>query len=770
MRIVARPGTIVPGGQLDDATLGGPLGSGLGRRGSGLWIETSANSRFAVDLARAWPLHQFEGRLYASREFGVGSDMSIAIDGFPFLSTDLGQTGPRYASAADTDVTTGTIYGATGFSDGGRLYTVDPVSGAWTLVADIVGAAGVLGLAFDDTGQMWVIYQTGNNANRFLGTVDKATGALTPVGQVMLAGPTPAQNLESLEILRDGRFVAGTGSALLGTNSALAVIDPATAMVTQIVSLPGVFRELSGLALTADERLLASTGQGEGKIFELFVDRGFAIYLGDAAASAVLALDVLSTDADPVYDVDERTNGTALHLEDTDWDGLTDDVELALGTDGTSDDSDGDTLRDGYENAFSGLDPLLGDNPDADSDGDGLTDGEEQSLRGDPTTGDTDGDGIPDAEEARLGTALDRADSDGDGVPDPDELANGTNPLSRDSDGDGAGDFAELSFAGGALDPNDPDSDDDGIPDGLDVDPLVPTAAPPTPPTRIVSPPPDVLTASPTPTIVVSSEGTDDHDVEIELVPQNVWGATVRLNSADCVNLDDGADVPPFTAGDDIACTVPAPLIDGARYAARARSVDGGGAGPWSTRQRLTFDPAAPVPSPFAAYALASNRAFQTIVGANTAAVGNTLQLFDPAQDGAASTPIQTLDTFSTLPGVVPTGWGTVTIDVDHPDGATLLDVTITDPLGVPLLPTVQSGGQPGLDTLVIDASAIQSNEIRIVFVVGHGSTPTLVRVELTPAAPSVPAVSWPGAAAALAVLGIAGSWWLRARSVRAKA
>jgi hypothetical protein len=89
-----------------------------------------------------------------------------------------------------------------------------------------------------------------------------------------------------------------------------------------------------------------------------------------------------------------------------------------------------------------------------DSDGDGLTDAEE----------DTNLDGVVGSGE----TDPNNPDSDSDGLSDGKEVSlYGTNPLDNDSDNDGLVDGTEVGIFG--TDPNDADSDNDGLTDGEEV-------------------------------------------------------------------------------------------------------------------------------------------------------------------------------------------------------------------------------------------------------------------------------------------------------------
>lgn len=81
---------------------------------------------------------------------------------------------------------------------------------------------------------------------------------------------------------------------------------------------------------------------------------------------------------------------------------------------------------------------------------------------------DEDQDGLTDDEEAELGTDPENPDTDGDGLLDGDEVhAHGTDPSLVDTDTDGLTDYDEIQVHG--TNPVQPDSDGDGLTDGEEV-------------------------------------------------------------------------------------------------------------------------------------------------------------------------------------------------------------------------------------------------------------------------------------------------------------
>lgn len=234
----------------------------------------------------------------------------------------------------------------------------------------------------------------------------------------------------------------------------------------------------------------------------------------DGDGDSDLTEGVRDRDCDGVPNFLDPDDATAPGCEgiDTDLDGVLDAVEFDLGTDPFDADSDDDGIDDGVEtdggqeidtDSDGTIDAL-----DSDSDGDGVLDVVE-GLRDTNDDGeldfrdtDDDGDGIPTRRETapaipgedevtdgmRFGTDVDNdgipnhrdRDSDGDGALDQDEgtddsdldgIPNYLDALedgpAADPDGDGLTN-AEEALAG--TNPLNPDSDDDGQPDGDEVD------------------------------------------------------------------------------------------------------------------------------------------------------------------------------------------------------------------------------------------------------------------------------------------------------------
>ncbi|YCM45454.1 hypothetical protein V2O64_05400 [Verrucomicrobiaceae bacterium 227] len=194
----------------------------------------------------------------------------------------------------------------------------------------------------------------------------------------------------------------------------------------------------------------------------------------------------------------EFLQGSSPIDEDSDDDTLLDGVETGTGiwngindrgTSPTKIDSDGDTLSDEVEdNSGTAVDPFTGTNPNlADSDEDGLRDDWEITYNLSPfdngtldanngATGDPDSDGLENLEEEAKGTDPQDDDSDDDALLDGvesgdgnfvDANATGTDPLNADSDGDTLPDGEEVNTVG--SNPNLRDTDGDFLRDDWEV-------------------------------------------------------------------------------------------------------------------------------------------------------------------------------------------------------------------------------------------------------------------------------------------------------------
>lgn len=155
---------------------------------------------------------------------------------------------------------------------------------------------------------------------------------------------------------------------------------------------------------------------------------------------------------DDAFDPD--SGGTPATTPDTDDDGTPDYLDL-------DDDADGISSDDEFQDGFDFLHDVDGDGLpnylDPDSDGDGDTDEDEG-------TGDVDMDGIPNYLDADDTDGLD-GDPDMDGLTNGEEMTAGTSPLNPDTDGDGLPDGIEVN----GMNPTNPivgDSDNDGLLDG----------------------------------------------------------------------------------------------------------------------------------------------------------------------------------------------------------------------------------------------------------------------------------------------------------------
>jgi hypothetical protein len=251
---------------------------------------------------------------------------------------------------------------------------------------------------------------------------------------------------------------------------------------------------------TTDPTETDSDGDGLDDGVEDANGDGEAVYADGSGETDASKAD---TDGDGLSDGDE-VNGTGPLedvgatnplLQDTDGGGTFDNTELNDGTDPTTGNGDDDAAADPDSDGQSNADEAtLGTDPDdADTDNDGLSDGAEVGFDGsvdstdtDPLDADTDDDGLSDGAETlgvdateNTGDETDPldADSDNDGLKDGTELGvtsmvaggmSDENNVSYDGTDDSAGNYVADAHPASKTDPNNVDSDDDGLDDGVE--------------------------------------------------------------------------------------------------------------------------------------------------------------------------------------------------------------------------------------------------------------------------------------------------------------
>jgi outer membrane protein OmpA-like peptidoglycan-associated protein len=362
----------------------------------------------------------------------------------------VGLFGELDVEALAIDPTTDRLYGASN----SRLGTINVDTGLYTQVGQTFGGGSgslgeltffdVDGLSFDPrSGELFGIVRF-EAFNDLLIRIDKRTGAAVPdafgpnVDYVEVTGTSA--DVDDIAIDLDGTMYAVSNNN--GLDNALVIIDKLTGVAT-LVGANNVL-ELEGLGFDPTGQLWVSSGISD--------EATDGIYPIDKANGTVAPTDLVPIDAGGDYE------GIAcLIAEDTDGDGIGNVGEPILGTDPNDADTDDDGIADGQEPDF-----------DRDTDGDGLINAR------DP---DSDNDGVRDGTEIGVITPL--LDTDvgaGNFVPDADPGST-TNPLDPDTDNGGVDDGAEDTDKDGAIDPSErnpnqgaddappPDSDNDGVTD-----------------------------------------------------------------------------------------------------------------------------------------------------------------------------------------------------------------------------------------------------------------------------------------------------------------
>jgi len=171
------------------------------------------------------------GLMYAGG--GAGLPYLHLVDPDTAAATYLGDSGLGFAAISSLDFRKdGTLYAAVNIAgDGGtgggdHLATIDPVTGAATVIGPFGSCVGVVlpsngggscdidgiaAIAFDGAGNLWgALNERGASGARGLYRIDINTGAATFYGQVYNGGLPPSGGIGSLQFACDGTLYGGT--------------------------------------------------------------------------------------------------------------------------------------------------------------------------------------------------------------------------------------------------------------------------------------------------------------------------------------------------------------------------------------------------------------------------------------------------------------------------------------------------------------------------------------------------------------------------------
>lgn len=359
--------------------------------------------------------------------FGAGIDY-IVVTG-PGINVDIDDLGVHPM--------TGRMYATN--NDGGtndNLIEINKYNATYTIIAAI-GEDDIEGLAFHNDG---TLYGSEGDIDR-MNEINITTGATT--NQITLAGG----DVEALAALvADANTISGT---VYNDDDLDGVLDGGESGVAGVTVYLYVDNNGDGLIDPEDTRVQTTTTDVSGNY--TFYYASTASLLVSTEFSSYPASSALTTD-----NLETATFTDAVNFAETD-------AGNNFGI-GTGPDCDGDGLPNFFEgNNNSDGDAVL-DSCDLDADNDGILD----SVEG---IEDFDDDGVPNYRDR---------DSDDDGIPDAIEANQGAEPAGysssegnvsgADIDGNGIVDSRETAAGSGIMVSTNPDSDNDGKPDYLDLD------------------------------------------------------------------------------------------------------------------------------------------------------------------------------------------------------------------------------------------------------------------------------------------------------------
>jgi photosystem II stability/assembly factor-like uncharacterized protein len=195
--------------------------------------------------------------------------------------------GVKAGSGLDFNPTNRKLYASTGFGDGGKLYTIDTVTAAATLIG-ATGYPAVPGLAFASNGSLFGAAASSNiSFADILIKINQVTGAGTYVGGFGTLMGRTISGMDGIAFHPISGVLYGTaGYEIDSVNGHLFTIDTATGLASHL----GVLRRvgtgdtlksfLAGLTFDNAGALYGSLGGGDGRIIRIYLDSLGYEYLG----------------------------------------------------------------------------------------------------------------------------------------------------------------------------------------------------------------------------------------------------------------------------------------------------------------------------------------------------------------------------------------------------------------------------------------------------------------------------------------------------------
>ena len=274
--------TFDPGGP-NETTVNGSAGDFFAAQyttqGSFNWVTTATgpSSKRAEHIAAdAWGGVYLVGSYQGDITFGAGeineTTLPVAGEGDLYIARfEDRSTLPEFSLAEE-----GVWYASTGFGDGGRLLTLDPATGAGTLVGNIldyrtnVDLTAVQGLAVNSKGSMFGM--VGDPAGATLFRIDPATGLADKIGTITEYGFIEGIAFDEHDVL-----YGVTATDIIGGD--LVTIDTLTADIT-VIGPTGIV-DAAGLAFDPITRsLYASVGRRKDDIYRVHRNTGTATLVG----------------------------------------------------------------------------------------------------------------------------------------------------------------------------------------------------------------------------------------------------------------------------------------------------------------------------------------------------------------------------------------------------------------------------------------------------------------------------------------------------------